>query len=488
MLKKAISFLIIFSFLVTPAMADMDDLLDDIIGGVYVSEPGIYKSPTHNTMSLGSMSFRLNKDLLGQPVVSYSSPKASISCAGMDFDAGMMSVLGLDTFETMLSQAGATAAWGVMVGLTYSLPGIGKAFEEIHKYVRQIQSIFQSPCQAGVAAGKTIADSIGLGEQKKAGEKAVGEGSESTFDRAMKSFRKYFKVQDMMMTFPFGPLNQAGITDPSIQSLIATWTGYLDVFIRDPDNNNKKLTNQSNKTMENICGEDGSKCNANSNVGISFGFPLLQSPEAIIYGGSFQQYYCDVMVDDYCKYEIETEYTTINDGLKKKIYTLFKGYRDALASGSGNASTFSAFTGGQTSESIVSYSAFVSNFFDVLSYSAALKKYGQEDMADSVINNAAELAAYNLLYKVGMMAFDIAGAAVGGSYGSQSATSKLNADTLKVYLDNVTAAVQQLGQVIQKLNAINQANLNAFEMYKITKNYIQEQIPNQMGKGTLSYR
>ncbi|MBI3592364.1 MAG: conjugal transfer protein TraH, partial [Nitrospirae bacterium] len=91
MFKTIVSIVLILLIIATPVMANIDNVLDNVVSGAYVQKPGAYKSPSYSTMSMGSMSFRLKNDVLGKPVFSLRPPRANLSCSGMDFDAGMIS-------------------------------------------------------------------------------------------------------------------------------------------------------------------------------------------------------------------------------------------------------------------------------------------------------------------------------------------------------------------------------------------------------------
>ena len=86
-MKKLIASLAFASLVIAPTKADINATLDKIVSSSYYQAPGEIKSPTTNTYTLGSYSFRLRNDLLNRPVLSLRPPKATFSCSGADFVA-----------------------------------------------------------------------------------------------------------------------------------------------------------------------------------------------------------------------------------------------------------------------------------------------------------------------------------------------------------------------------------------------------------------
>ena len=96
------------------------------------------------------------------PLFTVASPKASIGCGGLSIKGMFVSILGLDRLEMMLKNAGASLAWGIAIGLIYSLPGVMKAFEFINHWADKIQQLLANACQSGVAIGRSLSRDAGF--------------------------------------------------------------------------------------------------------------------------------------------------------------------------------------------------------------------------------------------------------------------------------------------------------------------------------------
>lgn len=96
------------------------------------------------------------------PILTVSSPKASIGCGGLSIKGMFVSILGLDRLEMMLKNAGASLAWGIAIGLIYSLPGVMKAFEFINHWADKIQQLLANACQSGMAIGRSLSRDAGF--------------------------------------------------------------------------------------------------------------------------------------------------------------------------------------------------------------------------------------------------------------------------------------------------------------------------------------
>ena len=79
-------------------------------------------------------------------------PSVKAGCGGVSLDGGFSAFLGLEEIGKQLETAISSAGMGVIVVLVQTLPSIGKAFEDIQKLVRKIQSMLQSACQLTVAS------------------------------------------------------------------------------------------------------------------------------------------------------------------------------------------------------------------------------------------------------------------------------------------------------------------------------------------------
>jgi hypothetical protein len=127
-----------------------------------VTSAGSWDSPmTGATYFSGpSVEFRFMGGNGYAPLISYSVPKIKAGCNGLSLDGGFVSLLGLDDIKDQLKDAGASLAWGVVVGLVMSLPAISQTFETVQRWVRKIQQLLQGACGAGKQIGVNLANMI----------------------------------------------------------------------------------------------------------------------------------------------------------------------------------------------------------------------------------------------------------------------------------------------------------------------------------------
>lgn len=147
-----------------------DDILDSSILNVTPSGMINKKDSNGNIQSIGfhttSVYFRFGPSFdMPEPIFNFSAPKMSIGCGGLSIKGMFASLIGIDRFEAMLKNAGASFAWGIVVGLVYSLPGIGTAFRMLNEWAKKIQQLFGNACQSGMNLGAMIGKNSGIGEQ-----------------------------------------------------------------------------------------------------------------------------------------------------------------------------------------------------------------------------------------------------------------------------------------------------------------------------------
>jgi len=165
MFKKIFTIILSFIFLfesVSLSYADIDEVLDALVGGVEAQAyaPGYYRSDTAAVVDFGSVNMRLKSNALTQmPTFHINTPSLTASCTGFDFDAGSLALLNLDDFKTIFQNMGTTLAWGIMIGIMYSLPGIGTTWTRLNDWARKIQQLMQmGPCAVGQEIGKHGSD------------------------------------------------------------------------------------------------------------------------------------------------------------------------------------------------------------------------------------------------------------------------------------------------------------------------------------------
>jgi hypothetical protein len=112
-----------------------------------------WKDPNSNItyVNFGSVNFKFNKKLTSfAPWIKGRAPSVKAGCGGISLDAGFAAFLDLETIGDQLEQAISSVGMGVIVVLIQTLPSIGKAYEDIQKLVKKIQSMLQNACQLTV--------------------------------------------------------------------------------------------------------------------------------------------------------------------------------------------------------------------------------------------------------------------------------------------------------------------------------------------------
>ena len=120
----------------------------------------------------GSFYYRFADSATPQLLWTFSPPEVEVGCNGFNLKGMFMSLLGIDQFGSMLQNAGTSLAWGVAIGLIYSLPGVASVFKFINQWAKDIQKLLSSACQSGIAIGQAIAANT-FGEDVKKFEEGV---------------------------------------------------------------------------------------------------------------------------------------------------------------------------------------------------------------------------------------------------------------------------------------------------------------------------
>jgi len=158
--------------------SDMEGFLDEMNVMSNIQMSGAFEAGGRNIYSGGSMSMRI--DTSTPPIMTFQPPSLRISCSGLDFNAGLISVLNLDMIQNLLEQGGTSLAWGLLVGLAYSLPTVSNVFEKIQKYTRWLQQLQGNACQIGKNLGASLGGAIRESFQSKQKSEAVASGSAGT--------------------------------------------------------------------------------------------------------------------------------------------------------------------------------------------------------------------------------------------------------------------------------------------------------------------
>lgn len=101
----------------------------------------------------------------------FQAPEIKASCSGISFKGMFGSIVNIGELAEQFEEAGASAAWGIMVAVIYSLPGIGEVFTKLDAWAKKIQSMLANSCQAGMALGKELA-----GEAKESAMATIDAG------------------------------------------------------------------------------------------------------------------------------------------------------------------------------------------------------------------------------------------------------------------------------------------------------------------------
>lgn len=147
----------------------ISDVLDHAM--LNITKPGIMVEKDANGKTIatniysGGVSFSFNMDA-PPPIFSASPPSIEAGCNGINLKGMFISLLGLDQLGSMLQNAGASLAWGVAIGLIYSLPGVASAFKMINQWAKDLQKLLGNACQSGIAIGQYLAKSAGIDKEK----------------------------------------------------------------------------------------------------------------------------------------------------------------------------------------------------------------------------------------------------------------------------------------------------------------------------------
>lgn len=152
LLNKSISVMLIFFLLSTNTVLSASSLNDLLLKNDTYA--GTWEDPSSgiNYMSGGGIKIKFKGG--STPIVPWvqgKMPSAKVGCNGISIEGGFLALLGLEDIENQLKDAGAALAWGILIGLAYSLPAISNVFQQIQKWARAIQALLQNACKIGEA-------------------------------------------------------------------------------------------------------------------------------------------------------------------------------------------------------------------------------------------------------------------------------------------------------------------------------------------------
>jgi len=147
--KRIVILMVLFSMFSQQIMAiGLDSVLD---GNSVSTSFGTWDSPRTGSRYFygGSYAFAFKQSGKYQPFFQGETPSTKIGCNGISLSGGFLALLGIDEIKNMLKSSGATLAWGLMMGLEYSLPGLKRVFDTLRTWAREIQAIMQNSCNLG---------------------------------------------------------------------------------------------------------------------------------------------------------------------------------------------------------------------------------------------------------------------------------------------------------------------------------------------------
>jgi len=441
----------------------IDQILDSVVLGSYYAGPAVIKS--HYTSMMGpSVSFRLRQDLIGKPLISLQPPRATLSCAGLDFDAGWLSIMNLDTLAQLLQQAGASYMWGIAVGLVYSLPGIGEAFDMLQKWGRYAQFLSMNACTAGIQAGRQLSTAFRESLKTDALERGISQGLFSTISEAVKSYKKNVDKTKAFGVYPYEVLAKAGITG-DLADLIASFTG---VYMFYP------------------VADDGSVCSTEScmdSVKVYVLEPLDVNLDALVRGDA------DVEVYD-CGWGVlpgpGVEFCTKASGgtLPKRKLSFSQGLKDRELSYLRSILT-KAKTGVPLSAQEEEYlrRSPISNIVPILNALIFFEKSGQHELADVYLEELAYLQALLKLQAfVSSISYALSEYVL--KYANEKDTTTEIFKHVRVLRDRQKELEKKLQEKIAMVNQLNQTMKQWVEVRK----KIVDRIVAEFGSGAVFWR
>lgn len=131
--------------------------LDKMFNGQSVTTDfGTWDSPRTGNKYFYGGSYRFAFKGVGraQPLFQGEPPSMKVGCNGFSLRGGFLALLGISEIKQLLSSSGATLAWGIMMGLEYSMPGLAKVFNTLRQYAREIQQLLSNMCNLGQMLGR----------------------------------------------------------------------------------------------------------------------------------------------------------------------------------------------------------------------------------------------------------------------------------------------------------------------------------------------
>jgi len=119
------------------------------------TSPGSITDPNgivHVTSGSFHVKFKALTDFA--PWMTVGAPSMKVGCSGISFNAAFASLINFEQLAQQLQQAGASLAWGLLIGLAYSLPALKEIFNTINEWSAKLQKMLADMCSYGKAIAK----------------------------------------------------------------------------------------------------------------------------------------------------------------------------------------------------------------------------------------------------------------------------------------------------------------------------------------------
>jgi len=155
---------IFLAVILLSATVQATDIMDVAIGDL--ATVNTYTEPNGTTNYYSpSMSIRFDRPKVTGPLFAFTPPSLEAGCSGIDIKGMFMSLIGGDELEQLFSDAGTSVAWGIALGIIYSLPGVANAFKFINGWAKKLQQLLAAACGAGIEIGQWLAKESGINSQ-----------------------------------------------------------------------------------------------------------------------------------------------------------------------------------------------------------------------------------------------------------------------------------------------------------------------------------
>lgn len=131
---------------------DKDSIFNNVTDMSIATDPMSGATYVHG----GGIEVRFKRTGNYPPIFSFGSPGFKASCRGISFDAGYAMFMNLERLGQQLSQAGASLAYGVLIGLVYTLPGVEQAFSKLNEWSSWLQNFLNDSCSIGQNFGRSL--------------------------------------------------------------------------------------------------------------------------------------------------------------------------------------------------------------------------------------------------------------------------------------------------------------------------------------------